>query len=118
MHPAINSAEVFLIAMLIIFTVPYLIWRLGRTEYYAPLVVVQILTGIVLGPGVLGAAFPDYYRFVFSAPVVQALNGIAWWAVMVFVWIAGIELDLHQAWRHRVESGITAGLALGVPLGC
>jgi Kef-type K+ transport system membrane component KefB len=111
-----NTTEIFLIAMLIIFTLPYLIWRLGRTEYFAPLVVVQILTGILLGPGVLGAAFPDYYRFVFSAPVIQVLNGIAWWAVMLFVWIAGIELDLHQAWRHRVESGITAGLALGVPL--
>jgi Kef-type K+ transport system membrane component KefB len=111
-----NTTEVFLIAMGIIFTVPYLIWRLGRTEYFAPLVVVQIITGILLGPGILGAAFPDYYRFVFSAPVIQSLNGIAWWAVMVFVWIAGIELDLHKAWEHRVESGITAGLALGVPL--
>ena len=111
-----NSTEVFLIAMLIIFTLPYLIWRLGRTEYFAPLVVVQIITGILLGPGILGAVFPEYYRFVFSAPVIQSLNGIAWWAVMVFVWIAGIELDLHQAWEHRVESGITAGLALGVPL--
>ena len=115
-HPAMNTTEVFLIAMLIIFTVPYLIWRLGRTEYFAPLVVVQIATGILLGPGILGAAFPESYRFVFSAPVIQSLNGIAWWAVMVFVWIAGIELDLHQAWEHRVESGITAGLALGVPL--
>jgi len=113
---SMSTTEVFLVAMLIIFTVPYLVWRLGRTEYFAPLVVVQIITGIVLGPGVLGAAFPDYYRFVFSAPVVAALNGIAWWAVMVFVWIAGIELDLKQAWRHRGESGITAGLALGVPL--
>ena len=111
-----NTTEVFLIAMLIIFTLPYLIWRLGRTEYFAPLVVVQIATGILLGPGILGAAFPEYYRFVFSAPVIQALNGVAWWAVMVFVWIAGIELDLHKAWEHRVESGITAGLALGVPL--
>ena len=45
---------------------PYLIWRLGRTEYFAPLVVVQILAGILLGPGVLGKVFPDYYRFVFS----------------------------------------------------
>ena len=116
MHQAMNSTEVFLIAMLIIFTLPYLIWRLGRTEYFAPLVVVQIITGILLGPGILGAVFPEYYRFVFSAPVIQSLNGIAWWAVMVFVWIAGIELDLHQAWEHRVESGITAGLALGVPL--
>ena len=111
-----STTEIFLIAMLIIFTVPYLIWRLGRTEYYAPLVVVQIICGILLGPGVLGAAFPEYHAFVFSAPVIQSLNGIAWWAVMVFVWIAGIELDLHQAWEHRVESGITAGLALGVPL--
>ena len=111
-----NTTEVFLIAMLIIYAVPYVVWRLGRTEYFAPLVVVQILTGIALGPGVLGAAYPDYYRFVFSAPVIGALNGIAWWAVMVFVWIAGIELDLGAAWRHRRESGITAGLALGVPL--
>ena len=102
--------------MLIIFTVPYLIWRIGNTDYYAPLVVVQIIAGIVLGPGVLGAIFPDYYRFVFNPNVVQALNGIAWWAVMLFVMIAGIELDLHKAWLHRRESGITAGLALGIPL--
>lgn len=111
-----TTSEIFLIAMLIIFSVPYLVWRLGRTEYFAPLVVVQILTGIALGPGVLGAAFPDYYRFVFSPSVIQALSGVAQWAVMLFVFIAGIELDLRQAWAHRRESGVTAGLALSVPL--
>ena len=115
-----NTTELFLIAMLIVFTAPYLVWRLGRTDYWAPLVVVQIMAGIVLGPGVLGAAFPDYYKFVFTPPVIQSLNGVAWWAVMLFVWIAGIELDLTKAWQHRRESGITAGLALGMPLalGC
>jgi Kef-type K+ transport system membrane component KefB len=115
-----NTTEIFLIAMLIIFTVPYLIWRLGRTDYYAPLVVVQIIAGILLGPGILGAAYPQYYQFVFNPQVIQSLNGIAWWAVMVFVMIAGIELDLKKAWVNRRESGITAGFALGVPLvfGC
>jgi Kef-type K+ transport system membrane component KefB len=119
MH-AMTTTEIYLIAMAIIFTVPYLIWRLFRTDYYAPLVVVQIIAGILLGPGILGKLYPDYYAFVFSAPVVQSLNGIAWWAVMVFVWIAGIELDLNKAWAHRRESTITAGLALGTPLafGC
>ncbi|WP_324779686.1 cation:proton antiporter [Thiobacillus sedimenti] len=111
-----STPETFLIAMTIIFSVPWLIWRLGRTDYYAPLVVVQILAGIVLGPGVLGRAFPDYYALVFNPAVVQSLNGIAWWAVMLFVMIAGIELDLKKAWAHRRESGITAGLALGTPL--
>jgi len=115
-----NVTEIFLIAMAIIFTVPYLIWRLGKTDYYAPLVVVQIITGILLGPGILGRAFPEYYSFVFNPAVVQSLNGIAWWAVMLFVMIAGVELDLKKAWAHRRESGITAGLALGTPLlfGC
>jgi len=120
MHTTMSSTEIFLIAMSLIFTIPYLIWRVGKTEYYAPLVVVQIITGILLGPGILGKVFPDYYTFVFNPAVIQLLNGIAWWAVMVFVWIAGIELDLRKAWQHRVESGITAGLALGTPLlfGC
>jgi len=115
-----TTSEVFLVALLIIFAVPWAIWRFGRTDYFAPLVVVQIVTGILLGPGVLGAAFPDYYEFVFRPPVVQALNGIAWWAVMAFVWLAGIELDLKSAWSHRRESGIAAGFALGAPLlaGC
>ncbi|MBA3594344.1 MAG: cation:proton antiporter [Polaromonas sp.] len=120
MHAAMTTTEIYLIAMAIIFTAPYLIWRVFKTDYYAPLVVVQIIAGILLGPGILGKLYPDYYAFVFSAPVVQSLNGIAWWAVMVFVWIAGIELDLNKAWAHRRESTITAGLALGMPLlfGC
>jgi len=81
---------------------------------------VQIIAGILLGPGVLGAVLPEYYAFVFTPAVIGSLNSIAWWAVMLFVWIAGIELDLSQAWRYRGESGTTAGLALGMPLafGC
>ena len=115
-----STTEIFLIAMLIIFSIPYLIWRVCKTDYYAPLVVVQIITGILLGPGILGAIYPDYYKFVFNPQVVQSLNGVAWWAVMIFVMIAGIELDLKKAWEHRRESTITAGLALGSPLlfGC
>jgi len=111
-----NTTEIYLIAMGIVFTVPFLIWRLGRTDHVAPLVVVQIITGILLGPGVLGYFYPDYYQFVFNPAVVQSLNGVAWWAVMLFVFIAGIELDLRQAWQAKKESAITAGLALSVPL--
>ncbi len=111
-----HVAELFLIAMAVIFTVPYLVWRVGRIDYYAPLVVVQIVAGIVLGPGVLGSAFPGLYRDVFNPAVVQALNGIAWWGVMLFVLVAGVELDLRQAWLHRRESAVTAALALATPL--
>ena len=116
MNHITSTAELFLIAMLIIFSVPYLVWRGLRTEYYAPLVVVQIIAGIMLGPGVLGAIFPDAHAAVFNPQVIGALNGVAWWAVMIFVFIAGLELDLSQAWKYRIETGVTAGLSLVVPL--
>lgn len=116
MHAVTNTTEIFLIAMGIILTVPWLIWRIGRTDYYAPLVVVQIVAGILLGPGILGKVFPDYYAYVFSPAVIAPLNGIAWWAVMLFVCIAGVELDLKRVWTHRGESLTSAGFALGTPL--
>ena len=62
MRLQMSTSEIFLIAMIIIFTVPYLVWRILKTDYYAPLVVVQIIGGILLGPGVLGAAFPGILR--------------------------------------------------------
>jgi Kef-type K+ transport system membrane component KefB len=111
-----NVTELFLLAMVLIFSVPYLVWRLGRTDYVAPLVVVQIITGVLLGPGVLGAWAPGYYATIFTPPVVGALNGIAWWAVMLFVMVAGIELDLRDAMSNKRETLITAGLALATPL--
>ena len=64
--------------------------------------------GILLGPGILGAVFPHQYHAVFNPPVVQALNGVAWWGVTVFVWMAGIELDLKAVWVERRECVTTS----------
>lgn len=108
--------EIYLIALTVILGVPYLVWRLLRTEHWAPLVVVQIIGGILLGPGVLGHIAPDFHGFVFNPQVMTALNGVAWWAVMMFVFVAGVELDLSDAWKHRGETSLTAACALLTPL--
>jgi Kef-type K+ transport system membrane component KefB len=111
-----QTPQLFLLAMLLIFALPYGVWRLGRTEYYAPLVVVQILMGIVLGPGVLGEAYPHTYSSLFTPAAIGALNGVAWWAVILFVWLAGLELKFSDVWTHRGETAVTATLAMGTPL--
>jgi predicted membrane protein len=46
----INVKTAYLIVMLAIFCLPWLVWRLGRTDAIAPLVVVQIFGGVVMGP--------------------------------------------------------------------
>ena len=113
----VGTSELFLIAVTVIMAVPYAVWRLARTDRFAPLVVVQIIGGILLGPGLLGAVFPETYGAVFNPQVMAALNGIAWWSVMLFVFAAGLELDLGQVWANRGETVITATAALLVPLG-
>jgi Kef-type K+ transport system membrane component KefB len=118
MNSAADTTLAFLIAMGIIFIAPWLIWRSLRRDDVAPLVVVQLVTGIVLGPEILGTLVPQYYVYVFQPPVVSALNGVARWGVLLFICSAGIELDLRKAWAERAETGATAALALGVPLAC
>ena len=114
--PAVTVNELYLLALLLVFTLPWLAWRLLRTDGFAPLVVVQIVGGILLGPGLLGAAFPDQYAALFPPPVIQNLNAVALWAVTLFVFLAGIELDVRGAWRDRGDAGVAAGFALLTPL--
>jgi len=116
MTDLLNPKTAFLLVMLLIFALPWLFWRLARTESIAPLVVVQIVGGILLGPGIAGAMFPEAHAALFGPEVIHNLNGLAWWAVIIFLWLAGIELDLRDAWRGRRETMVTAGLALLVPL--
>lgn len=116
MTELLNAKTAYLIVMLMIFGVPWLAWRLGRTDAIAPLVVVQIVGGVLLGPGIAGAIWPDAYAALFKPAVVHNLNGLAWWAVIIFLWLAGIELDLKQAWQGRKATIITSALALLAPL--
>jgi Kef-type K+ transport system membrane component KefB len=111
-----STAGALLLVMMVIFTLPFLVWRLARTDYVAPLVIVQIVAGILLGPAFAGRLFPEAHGSLFTGPVLHALSGIAAWGVAVFVWLAAIELDVRQAWAQRRESLTTAGLALAVPL--
>ena len=47
MAHAATTTELFLVAMAIIFLLPYLAWRLARRDDGAPLVVVQIVAGVL-----------------------------------------------------------------------
>ena len=109
-----TMTEKMLVAMIIILGLPYLLWRLGRTEHWAPLVVIQILTGIALGPGLLGSVFPNAYQALFTPEVMWMLGGLASWGVILFVWLAGLELDLTAAWSERRDGTITAADTTGL----
>ena len=86
-----------------------------------PAVVGEILVGVLLGPTVFGAFFPELQSKLFpsSGAVATALDGLATLAIALFLLVAGMEVDLSGVWRQgrtalRVAAfGIIMPFAIG-----
>ncbi|HEY0525938.1 MAG TPA: cation:proton antiporter [Stellaceae bacterium] len=94
-----QAATLFFGQALIIVGAPYLLWRHLGLRSVVPLVVVQILCGMMLGPSGLGALAPDIWRAVFPPQSVAALSGLASLAVVLFSFLSGLHLDFLELRR-------------------
>jgi Kef-type K+ transport system membrane component KefB len=72
--------------------VPWLILKLLRLESWIPLPMFQIVTGLILGPSALGALYPEIFADIFTQPVRTSLDTIQTLAIVIFAFIAGLEL--------------------------
>jgi Kef-type K+ transport system membrane component KefB len=87
--------------------------ELGR-KIGLPIVMGELLVGIFLGPTVLGAVSPTIYNTIFpfttNAHVSLALDGLFSLAVIMLLFIAGLEIQLSQVIR---QGRITIFASLG-----
>lgn len=91
------------------------------TRLRQPPVLGEILAGILLGPTVLGRVAPGAFEALFPAegPGAHARGGLATFAVVLFMFVAGLEVDLSTIWRRgraAVAVSVT-GIAIPFALG-
>ncbi|MEU2061853.1 cation:proton antiporter [Streptomyces sp. NPDC013455] len=70
------------------------------TRVGQPAVVGEMLSGIVLGPTVLGALAPDFSGYVFSASVKPTLYVIAMVGLCLYMFLVGLEHEYHPGSRR------------------
>ncbi|GAB4340548.1 MAG: cation:proton antiporter [Flammeovirgaceae bacterium] len=89
----VNPLAILLLQILTIILVARLFsWLMGKIRQ--PVVMGEILAGIVLGPSLVGMFFPEFSDFLFpksSLPNLQFLSQIG---LILFMFIIGMELDL------------------------
>lgn len=87
--------------------------RLGQ-----PAVVGELLAGVVLGPSLLGLAWPAGYNWVFAGdPVVNSVTfGLAWLGVVFLLVVMGYETDLGIIARFRNVALSVATGSLVLPM--
>lgn len=92
-----NSSDV-IILLLSISLMLFLARSLGEIlrHFRQPIIIGEILAGILLGPTLFGNLFPDIYNYLFtsSASVNFALDGITNIAVIMLLLVSGLEVDL------------------------
>lgn len=82
--------------MAVMVLIPWLLIKFLRLESWVPLPMFQIFCGILLGPSALGAFYPDVFAQVFTAQVRSSLDTIQTLAIVVFAFIAGLELKPRE----------------------
>ncbi|ALG69860.1 cation:proton antiporter [Azospirillum thiophilum] len=88
-----SPALLFLLQSLLLIGGPFLLWRLGGGRHVAPMVVIQILFGVALGPSLLGRLAPDLWGVLFAPAALVPLSGLALMAVVFFAFLTGLHLD-------------------------
>ena len=71
-------------------------------RYRQPMVVGELLAGVILGPTVLGTLAPELQRLLFPmrADTLTALEGLTTVAVVLLLLVAGIEINLSSVWKQ------------------
>lgn len=80
--------------------VGWLFARLGQ-----PTVMGEMLTGILLGPSLLGWVWPAGAQFLFPAASLDALKLLSQVGVILYMFVVGSELDL-PALRHQAHAAV------------
>jgi Kef-type K+ transport system membrane component KefB len=81
-----------------------------------PAVVGEILAGIILGPTILGMIQPDWFHGLFpSGSSALVLDGFVQVAVVLLLFIAGLEVDLHIVLQQGRQAIYTSTFGLIIP---
>lgn len=110
------SVTILLLQLLIILGVAracgWLLQHLGQ-----PAVVGEMAAGLLLGPMVLGALFPQWHAQIFAPASLAGLQALATVGLVLFMFVMGLELRSPQGMRAQVRSAGAVGLfSMALPL--
>ncbi|TMJ00461.1 MAG: potassium transporter [Alphaproteobacteria bacterium] len=120
-----GASEAHLIGQIILLIVAGRLLGEAMLRLGQPAVMGQLIAGILLGPSVLGALWPEAEQFLFPrSPEQKAmLDGIAQFGILLLLLLAGMETelalvrDVRRAAFSASLSGIALPFACGLALG-
>src|SRR5690606_3595330 len=104
-HLGAAEITVMLLALALLVGTARLLGELAR-RLRQPAILGELLSGVVLGPTLLGSLWPaaQSYLFPTEGPNAVVLEGLSSLAIVLFMMVAGLEVDLSLIWKQGVAS--------------
>ncbi len=86
-------------------------------KFRQPIVIGEIIAGIILGPTIFGSIFPEFYNslFNYSTATNFAFNGITELSLVLLLLVLGLEIDLSLALTQGKTASIVSLLGVLFP---
>jgi len=112
-----HDVTLFLVVIGIMLILARLLFKVGR-YFHIPLLVAEVLAGVILGKSVFGRIFPEAFQLFFPshAALASAYDALYTLSVVMLLFFAGMELDFHLVAKSKKSVFITATLAIIFPL--
>lgn len=81
-----------------------------------PRVMGEVTAGILLGPTVLGALFPELQRALFPADVIPLIGVAANLGLVFYMFLVGLELDLSQLKGRIAQTAAISNTGVAIPM--
>lgn len=121
---ALNESAItkLLLAIAVLLGLARLLGELCR-KFHQPAVLGEILAGIILGPTLLGALFPEMHLYLFPHDAVTAAGAAAWTAEEGFItlsaalllFVVGLEVDLSAVVRQGKAMVLVSAMGIVIP---
>lgn len=105
----------FLVQAFIIIVLPWAVSQTLRLSELVPLVVIQIIIGVALGPSLFGRVLPDAFNVLFNPAALSPLSGAASIAVLFFGFITGLHFDAETLQGRNRGFALIAAASVVVP---
>lgn len=80
-----------------------------------PVVIGEILAGIVLGPSLLGTYFPEFSNFLFAKESLGGLQILSQVGLVLFMFVIGMELNLKVLKNTAYEATVISHASIIIP---
>ncbi len=88
----------------------FLLRRIGQ-----PMVIAEIIAGIVLGPSLLGWLWPDLWQGLFPTSAIALLSMLSQVGLVLFMFLVGLELDLKLLRGSGQASLVISNSSIALP---